>query len=732
MSYDPLQDIESSETRHAYDPLADIETNTPTAPAPPAAPKAAKKAAAAEPEREPGGFGNPFSDLEDIGASIMSGIVGSIGGGLRALPELKGVFSMPEGERNAQIDKAAAKVREAQDAMSVPARTESGREAAEFLANSPYSPTNWISDVTGAIARPVAHAGFPAAATALDVGGQAAAAWWLGKPGGGARAAAAGEVPGTALRAGDVPIPEPLRVVEQPPRAIPEAPIAASAEPLSAAPAAPRALPGVPAAQPPAALSAAAAPPRTPSTFAEALRQHAEGGLPDTFRPEAETVTPGAELPPDEQARRRRVLAEVGITGDTDFRNSALTGDPLSAGTDGQIARLDSPPGRYVKGMLDNERAAVTNYARDSVRETGGRVGQVGGDTQTDDVARGRTVTGKSGALDALEAHLDDLNKRLYKASDEVSQGKPLPAMPNLEARIKATADFHNFEGGDRLLSGVISKMKNLKMMDADGNVLPSTVRNSEALRQFLNAGDGAYPLRASLRDAIDQDVFSQSGEDIYKPARALFKLRKDTLENPNGINRMMAADGPEGINRKTPFNKVMSSMETMDPDQLTHIMGVLRSMTGDLAGKGQTAISNIQAHFASKAEQVLNAHEVQLNSRGYHDWLADNSERLNTVFQDKPEVLHRLYTASEAAKILRYNPAYPGAAAQAANLSRAGVLPGLVQKGTTLAGEAIGSAMGFPGVGTLIGAGAGTTAAGAITEASAMRAARRRAAPQP
>lgn len=450
------------------------------------------------------------------------------------------------------------------------------------------------------------------------------------------------------------------------------------------------------------------------------------------FKPEAEAAPIGSELPASEQARRRRVLAEVGINQETPFRNSALTGDPLAAGTDAQIAKLDTPAGHFVKGLLNNERDAVTNYAQDTVRQTGGHVGEISGDTQTDNTIRGRAIVGPSGALDALDAHLEGLNKSLYKASDAVSKGRPLPSMPELSETLGNTADFQNFSGGDRLLSGVKSKMQKLGMMDEDGNVLPSTVRQSEALRQFINEGDEAYTLRARLRDAIDKDVFSQSGEDIYGPARALYKLRKDTLENPNGINRLMSAEGPEGINRKTPYDKVMTTMETMDPVQLDHVMKVLRSMSGDLADKGSAAISNIQAHFASRFQQVLNSQAEQLNARGAHNFLAANSERLNTVFSDKPEVLHRMYAAAEAAKILRYNASYPGAQAQAVNLAKAGVLPNLVHKGAMLGGEALGSVMGFPGVGTVLGESAGAKVSGSVAERAALARAKGRAALPP
>lgn len=653
------------------------------------------------------------TDLLDIPASIIQNTGAGIIGGFRGLTEL----ATTPGSFATRLDAAADAVRSELATRGYKPETPEGAEVLRRASTVAELPQRALQAAGG---RTLEATGSPAAATAVEVGPQALAMLY-GTRGGaaafGERGAAATSVPetvaGTKLQAGDVPVPEPLRVVEQPPRTVPMEPVTPSGTPLAIQP------------------SGVRAPAYEPSDVA---RPAAEA-----YTAEAPTASDGMVLPQAEQARRLRVAQEVGNTGP--IRDSALTGDRMAAGTDAQIAKVDSPAGRHLASSFDEERRAVSDYTRQTVEDTGGRVGEAGGDTQTDAIARGRTVPA---ALNALDEHLEGAIRAGYSAADAAAQGKALPGMGKLQDMLEDEAQFHNFEGGDRLLSGVRQKMINLKMMDDNGNMLPTTVRNAEALRQYINSGDGAYPLRAKFRDAIDNDVFSQSGSNIYAQWRQLYKFRKDTLENPNGINRIMSAEGPEGLNRKTPYQDVMQRIETMDPDQSAHVVRTLRSMVEDpdakMSGLAQTALDNIQAHFASRLYNIGNSSTVpggMWNAKGVTDFLRNNSDTLNTVFADKPELLHRLYTANEYGKIFRYNAGYPGAAAQAKNLMRAGVMPEMIAGASKMAGAAgggfIGTAAGPTGTaagaiaGAKLGESIGSKLGGAATEAAALKAAQAR-----
>jgi hypothetical protein len=283
------------------------------------------------------------------------------------------------------------------------------------------------------------------------------------------------------------------------------------------------------------------------------------------------------------------------------------------------------------------------------------------------------------------------------------------------------------------LRGGLNAYLKKLGVQDANGNITAS-VQQAETIRKYLN--DEWSPqnskLVSKLKDAIDDDVTQAAGSDIYRAARALRAEKGATLDNPKGINRIMSAEGPEGINRTVPTDRIMQNLETMDPAQLRHIMDTLRGMRGDLAQQGQQAIADIQAHFAQRAQSIGDSQQVQWNTKGYNQFLRNNSERLNIVFEDKPDVLRRMYTTNEAGKILRFNPGYPGAAAQAINIGKAGTVPNYLHRGITMGSSAIGGVlMGTPlgaTAGGVVGDIVGGKAARAAADRAAMKAAQARA----
>jgi len=101
--------------------------------------------------------------------------------------------------------------------------------------------------------------------------------------------------------------------------------------------------------------------------------------------------------------------------------------------------------------------------------------------------------------------------------------------------------------------------MRDLGMMDEDGNVQPATVKQSEQLRQYL--GDQYTPrterLIAKMKGALDEDVTRAAGGDIYANSRATRALRSTLLDDPTGIAKLSPPDDRLGINRAVPLEQV-------------------------------------------------------------------------------------------------------------------------------------------------------------------------------
>ncbi len=474
---------------------------------------------------------------------------------------------------------------------------------------------------------------------------------------------------------------------------------------------------------PETAAAGARAPQGTPETVPAGAAPGAPGSATESARDPFDEPAPGApnlEASPAEQARRIRVLNEIGLNG-SPVRASAITGDPLAAGTDAQVAKLDSPAGRQMRATLDNERAGLQSYAGRTTEATGGRIGG----TQTDAMARGESV---QGALEGLSDQYRTRIGALYQAADKAAQGVPT----ELKGFQGVLGDDSLMTNQDRvgLRGGLNAYLRKLGVVDENGNVTAS-VSQAETIRKYLN--DEWSPqnskLVGKLKDALDDDVTKDAGSDIYEQARALRAQRGATLDNPKGIASLIDASGPNGINRVVPAEGVMGKLETMPVAQLEHVVKTLGGMDGELAPQGQQALSDMRSHFAQRIEDIGGKTEGQWNSRGVNQYLKNNAARLQTVFSDRPDLLKRFYTLNEAGKILRYDASYPGAAAQAANLARSGVLPTLVRGGMRLGGAAVGATFGplGAGAGETLGDIFGSRVAGSAAENAALKSAQGR-----
>lgn len=472
---------------------------------------------------------------------------------------------------------------------------------------------------------------------------------------------------------------------------------------------------GAPAASDVAAPAAAAAKPRLKlnidgTTTPVASAADASPGF-ASAAPQPNAGTSAGPLPAAEQARRAQVLSDIGIQ---DARRSVITGDRKSGATDFQTSKLDSPAGRLLASKFDEERAALENAADSAVRETGGTIGT----DQSALYGRGNTIIGP---LDSLKQWFDDRAGALYRAADEQSQGVPTA----LDRFRSVLADDSEMTNSDRvhLRSAVNAYAKKLGIAGEDGG-LAGNAQQAETLRKFL--GENWSPANGKfvgkLKDALDEDVMSAAGGDLYGQARQMWALRKQTLDNPNGIAKLMDASGPEGINRAVPVEKIPDSLAGMPVKQFGHVVDTLKNLPPELTDQGQTALAEIKAQFANKVLDAGRSTKGQWNQKAVRAYLANNSERMQQVFT--PEEMGKFRTLLDAGDILATDQSYPGAAAQKHNLLRTGTMHA-IRTGSTSAGAALGGP-----IGAAVGAAVGEKAAGALGDAAALKAAQKRLVP--
>jgi hypothetical protein len=245
-------------------------------------------------------------------------------------------------------------------------------------------------------------------------------------------------------------------------------------------------------------------------------------------------------------------------------------------------------------------------------------------------------------------------------------------------------------------------------MIDKDGNLLPTNAKTAENFRQFLNENYDRKNanLHRALKIAVDEDVLANldTNSPIYKDARSLVELRKNTLDNPKGISAILEDSGPNNINRKVDKEKISQNIANMSVEQFTHVIDTLKNMPPELQFAGNQALANIKSQFASNIAA-----------------LANQPKQLTKFMNDNREVMPRLFSADEmgslrdlhnVSHILKTDTGYPGAAVQKINVEQK--LSGkigqqILQKGSAAAAEFAtgGSGFGLPALATheIIGA---------------------------
>jgi len=419
-------------------------------------------------------------------------------------------------------------------------------------------------------------------------------------------------------------------------------------------------------------------------------------------------------VPQADQTRRAQVLRDVGLE---DARQSAITGNASDASTDFQMSRVDNPSGQLMRRTLENEKAAITNYADRISQETGGS----SLNDQAAKYSRGGAILQP---LNDLSDWFDAKTKALYYEAAERAQGVPT----QLDSFRKVLGDDSLATNSDRvqMRQAIQSYAKSLNIIREDGSIF-SDGQQAESMRKYLN--ENWSPQNSGmvnkLKQALDEDVMSSAGEDIYGEARSLWALKKDTLDNPKGISHLLDTSGPSvaggrrGVNQVVPTEKVPDTVTNMPVDQLAHIVDTLKKVPSELQPQAQAALAEIKAQFAHNVRDIGSKQAGQWNAKGVSQYLSNNAKRMQIVFE--PEELQKFGTLNDAGNILAKDQSYPGAFAQQHNLLRTGVTHA-VEKGATAAG---GFAFGVPGAvaGNIIG----SNIAGKINASSELRATQKR-----
>lgn len=385
-------------------------------------------------------------------------------------------------------------------------------------------------------------------------------------------------------------------------------------------------------------------------------------------------ATPEQHVDPALREQNLQVLRDVGLG---DIRESSITGNSAQAAREFQHGKFDEPAGRHWDEQFKAETEAMKNYGQKLVDDTKGKTGL---DSEALE-SKGRDI---AAPYDAARKYFEDAKANLYDLADKEAQGLPIKSTSNID-NLLTDREFNNTALADNTLDLVKAVNQQLEL-HKERNAGALTVKEAESFRKWLNqrwTPDNSKII-GKIKDALDEDVFSSAGQDVYAAARQMHQLEKATLDDPKGISKLMDSDPRAPINRATPYEAIPNALVKLSNEQFKHIIDTYRALPPELQPIAQQAIATLKAHYA---ERMVNAGTETLqgnprglwNTGGVNKFTSANSAKLPMIF-DANEMQH-INTMLQAGEILRTNPAYPGAAAQAANASKAGLMTRMMGK---------------------------------------------------
>jgi hypothetical protein len=390
-------------------------------------------------------------------------------------------------------------------------------------------------------------------------------------------------------------------------------------------------------------------------------------------------------LPLDEQYARAQTLNRVlGPNHMADL--AAIEGKGKERATNYATSNTDTQIGAFLKERFIEEQKQLANFAEKQIKNTGGTIGL----DESTVYKRGNTILKP---LQGLETHFDNAIGNIYKERDKLAKDIPVEAKTIANVLNDESLTLANTETIG-LTNIAKARMKQLKMMDKEGNLLPTDAKTAESFRKFLNENWDRKNanLHRQLKEAVDTDVLANIDQTtpFYKEARDLVSLRKDTLDNPNGISKILDAEGPNKINRKVDIEKIAQNIADMPVDQISHVIDTLKNVPESLQTQATAALSEMKAQFANNLAAKKTPKQVT-------DFMNSNSEVMSRLFT--PDEMNNFRDYHNAVHILATDTGYKGAAVQKINVEQklgSKIKEQLISKGGAVAAETATGGMGM------------------------------------
>lgn len=411
--------------------------------------------------------------------------------------------------------------------------------------------------------------------------------------------------------------------------------------------------------------------------------------------------------------KRDQVLDAIGIPRDQ-RRLGAQTGNRQQIQNEVMIGKLEGA--EKMRDQFNMEAQKLGDYAISIQRDTGGTVG-------ASPLQRGEAI---SAPLEGYQNWYKQQIKSLYDAADESAAASGIEINLNkLNAILHTSSEFAGKAENAAIRRGLRAYLKEQGMIDAEGNLIGTSAKAAEQVKQYLNSqwSPQNKGLIGKLKGAIDDDVLSTLPEDIYGNARAMRRQYAEIFEDPKGIAQILDIAGPDGINRAISLDVLpdtLANWAARNSAQFRHVVKTLENLpTEELQNAGKQAVNEIRSHVVEKIiGKNVDTNEAALGNPVQWKGTDDTLGRLMAPYRGKlsdiigEDVANKLETLKIGARILRpYDPNPSGTATAGINLKTGG----FAEKALKGAGAAIGGITSGP-TGAYVGSEAAGKIAGRVT----------------
>lgn len=429
-----------------------------------------------------------------------------------------------------------------------------------------------------------------------------------------------------------------------------------------------------------------------------------------------------------EQQIRAQILNDVmtnsGQKPGGQLRTGALTGNENTLRNEHATARLagekQTPESEILRQQFANEQSALSDYAEQRVKNTGAS------DLLLSDAERGERINSAFAGDEGLTGVIRQEKSRLYDNVRNTVGNNPIQSS-NIDLllqnkQFRAGLGLKGNEGVARSAEELINLAKTEGFEENGVKYAPNTVNGWIAVQKALNrewSPNNAGVIR-QLNQAIERDIGAAGGLDTLKQADSLHQAEKQLFES-KGIKELFGEIDPNGVEKGTPFEKILPKLNSMPINQWRHVYGTAERIasgkligpvdakTGlpkwevtvpdDLRAAAQSALQEMRGGLAREIYQAGAGKAGEWNANSVNKVLNSRADKIREAFS--PAEQQAFHNLNIAGHIMPGVHAYEGAGQQALRVG--GIVESHLPKVTAAGGAALGGGL-FGPTGAAVG----------------------------